>query len=109
MKIIQIKWKLKEIQSDREFYRYLENVLLDAKELGADKVILPDHITDSLLSLHPGADPKEALSPYSLAIELELKRLSKESGMIIEGGLFWYGDKKYRIISLPTGEIKKLL
>lgn len=106
MKTVKVNWELLHIENDRQFYRYLEDVLLDAKEQGAEKVILPDNIADCLLTLHPGADPKDALSPYTPAIKLELKRLSKESGMIIESGFFWFEDGQFRLIAEPSGKIK---
>lgn len=106
MKTVKVNWELLHIENDRQFYRYLEDVLLDAKEQGAEKVILPDNIADCLLTLHPGADPKDALSPYTPAIKLELKRLSKESGMIIETGPFWLDELSFRFEFTPSGHFQ---
>jgi hypothetical protein len=108
MKTIKVNWDLLHIERDRQFYRYLEDVLLDAKEQGAEKVILPDNMTDCLLSLHPGADPKDALSPYTGAIQHELKRLSKESGIIIETGPLWVDEESFRFEFNPSGHFQAL-
>ena len=91
-----VSWKLRNLTSDRGFFAHLEELLLKAKELGAEVVLLPENINYEFLTLHESyrdEDIPEILYPYSEAVELELKRYSKESGMIIIGGTHYFQEK----------------
>lgn len=109
-KIAAIPWKLRKIKSDQQFFLHLEELLLNAKEKGAEVVLLPENINYEFLTLYESVKEEqvvELLNPYSDAVEIEIKRYAKESGMIIIGGTHYFSKQgritNEAIIGLPNG------
>lgn len=110
-KIAAIPWKLRKLSTDQGFFQHLEEILLNAKEKGAEVVLLPENINYEFLTLFNSVreeDVSELLHPYSEAVEIELKRYSKESGMIIVGGTHYFSEEdkiiNQAIITTPDGK-----
>lgn len=108
--VASIAWKLKNISHEQAFYSHFEELLIQAKEKGAELCVFPENINFELLSLyHPFKEESigEILSPYGDAFELEAKRLAKESGMIIVAGSHFFEIEKkiynIAITAFPDG------
>lgn len=109
LKLEIASWKISKLNQDQDFYLRLEEATLVGKENKADIIFFPSYITFEFLSLYD--DPEDIVSlllPYADAFEMELKRLSRESGMILVGGSYLKEIKSeifvQRFISYPNGE-----